>query len=387
MLPTAARNQGQFRAKDSPQELKTRARSSTFKTILRSRAPAYFLLLTSPQRGVGRNAIVTRKFLHTLILTAALAGLAGCSSVSQRAEEQRPFFQPEYQLTSHGRKTLFDRIVELDPGGLNVKVASDYQNNAPLRIAVLPFADRGSANFVVDKIPMSFRDHQQRVRWAWTDAQRLRRSMVGYLSGREFYVLNPIGIDAVLRARGITDEAKLEKVTPQKLGSWLGADAVVYGEILHYEAYYLALVSAWQVGIRGRILSTHDGEQLITFDGSRYDVSVMPALTPEDILINSAESLLQLRDIQLARSEEEVCRELVLRIPVSESLRLQIARDALETDAENENLSMPVSMTQAQQANTTASQPAHEVPPDESLHRVSVPDQPVNSIEIRTDDP
>jgi hypothetical protein len=114
---------------------------------------------------------------------------------------------------------------------------------------------------------------------------------------------------------------------------------------VHYEAYYLALVSAWQVGVQGRIVSTHDGEQLLNFDGSRYDVNVLPALTPQDILINSAESLLQLRDIELARSEEEVCRELVLRIPVSENLRLEIARQALETDVRDESEAAPVSMT------------------------------------------
>ena len=57
-----------------------------------------------------------------------------------------------------------------------------------------------------------------------------------------------------------------------------------------------------------------------------------PALDPEDILINSAESLLQLRDVELARSEQEVCRELVLRIPVSENLRLQIAREGVFSD-------------------------------------------------------
>jgi hypothetical protein len=279
-------------------------------------------------------------------------------SFSQRTEERRPFFQPEYELTSHGRKTLFDRIVELDPGGLHVKVAPDYQSNAPLRVAVLPFTDRGSANFVVDKIPLSYRDQRQRAGWAWTDAQRLRRSMVGYLSGREFYVLNTIGIDAVLRSHGITDEADLEKVAPQKLGSWLGADAVVYGEVAHYEAYYLALASAWQVGIRGRIVSTYNGEQLIDFNGSRYSVNVLPALTPADILINSAASLLQLRDVVLARSEEEVCRELVLRIPVSENLRLQIAQQALETDAGNENSTMPVSMMAARRDAGPASQPA-----------------------------
>jgi hypothetical protein len=230
--------------------------------------------------GARRYAVMTRGLLCRLVLSATLASLAGCSSVSQRVEEQRPFFQPEYDLTSHGRKTLFDRLVELDPGGLHVKVASDYERNAPLRIAVLPFTDRGSANFVVDKIPLTFRDRQQRASWAWTDAQRLRRSMLGYLAGREFYILNPIGIDAVLQSHGITDEASLERIAPQKLGSWLGVDAVVYGEVVHYEAYYLALLSGWQVSVRGGMVSTHNGEQLVSFYGSRYDMNFSPALDP-----------------------------------------------------------------------------------------------------------
>lgn len=329
---------------------------------------------------------MTRDLLRCLMLSAVLASLAGCSAVGQRTEERRPFFQPEHDLTSHGRKTLFDRVVELDPGGLHVKVAPDYQRNAPLKIAVLPFTDRGSANFVVDDIPLTFRDRQQRASWAWTDAQRLRRSMVGYLSEREFYVLNPIGVDAVLQSHGITDEAKLNKILPQKVGSWLGADAVVYAEVVHYEAYYLALISAWQVGIRGRMVSTRNGEQLISFDGSRYSVNVLPALNPPDIIINSLESLLQLRDVVLARSEEEVCRELVLRIPISENLRLQIARQALETDVRNENSTMPVSMTAA---DPKPNQPTRvETPPMEERATVeSWPDLPVNSAEIRAADP
>ena len=281
--------------------------------------------------------MVKRTYCFRLAPIAMIALLAGCSNVSESAAERRPFFQPEYQTETHGRKTLFDRVVELDPGRLHVNVAPDYQRNAPLKVAVLPFADRGSANFVVDKIPLTFRNRQQRAIWAWTDAQRLRRAMIGYLSEREFEIINPIGIDAVLRAHGIDDETKLTKVDPRKLGAWLGADAVVYGEVLHYEAYYFALVSGWQVGVQGRMVSTHDDEQLLSFDGSRYDVDFMPAFDPTDIMINSAESLLELRDIQLSRSEEEVCRELVKRIPVSENLRLEIAQEALETsDREDE---------------------------------------------------
>jgi hypothetical protein len=332
---------------------------------------------------------VTRGLLYRLVLSVALAGLAGCSSINQRVEEQRPFFQPEYDLTSHGRKTLFDRLVELDPGGLDVKVASDYERNAPLRIAVLPFTDRGSANFVVDKIPLTFRDQQQRASWAWTDAQRLRRSLLGYLAGREFYILNPIGIDAVLQSHGITDEARLEKVTPQKLGSWLGVDAVIYGEVVHYEAYYLALLSGWQVSVRGGMVSTHNGEELVSFYGSRYDMNFAPALDPEDILINSAESLLQLRDVELARSEQEVCRELVLRIPVSENLRFQITREALETDLRAESTAIPVSITPAQRQASPTSRPvrAEALPHGESAYVDSVPAQPVNGVEIRTAGP
>lgn len=279
---------------------------------------------------------MTRELWFRFALVLALVAPAGCATVKPSTEERRPFFQVEYQRETHGRKTLFDRIVELDPGRLHINVAPDYLRHAPLKIAVLPFSDHGSANFVVDKIPLTSRDRQQRAIWAWTDAQRLRRAMVAYLSEREFYVLNPIGIDAVLESHGIKDEAALNEIDPRTLGRWLGADALVYGEVVHYEAYYLALASAWQVGVRGRLVATDDGEQLISFAGSRYDVDFMPAFDPADIAINSAESLLQLRDVQLARSEEEVCREIVLRIPVSEKSRLEIAREALEGDVRAE---------------------------------------------------
>src|SRR5262245_31175213 len=101
-----------------------------------------------------------------------LAGLlAGCASTNH--VEQRPFFQHEYDFESHGRKTLLDHVVEFDPGGFEVDVKPGFDRNPPARIAVLPFTDEGSANFVVNKIPLTFRSKQQRYNWSWTDAQRL----------------------------------------------------------------------------------------------------------------------------------------------------------------------------------------------------------------------
>jgi hypothetical protein len=255
-----------------------------------------------------------------------LCTVIGCSSNNY---ETRPFFQDEYEVQAHGRKTFFDHLVELDPGTFNVKVAPDYFADPPARIAVLPFADVGSANFVVDKVPLTFRNKRQRENWAWTHAQRLRRAMDGYLAQREFLVANLDGVDAVLQAHGINTPQKLYQMSPQELGEWLGVDGVIYGSVQTYEAYYLGLVAAWHVGLQIKMVSTHSGNPLVEATGTRYDTNMLVALSIEDIAISSLENVLQLRDINLARSEEETCREIVRRIPISQDLRKRNEQAAL----------------------------------------------------------
>jgi hypothetical protein len=265
--------------------------------------------------------------MRRYLLLITVLTLTGCA-VNQ--PEERPFFQKELATDTHGRKTFFDRLVETDPGGFRLNVAPEYETNPPERIAVLPFGDFGSANLVIDKIKLTHRNQQQRYDWAWTDSQRLRRAMQGYLAEREFVVANLSGIDAVLQQHGINSMAKLDKVPPRQLGQWLGVDAVMYGSVLHYEGYYLFLVAAWQVGIEVRMVSSHTGDTLIHATGSRWADQVLPALDLEDIAINSAENLLQLRDINLARAEEEACRELVIRIPPSNQLKHEEEEQALQ---------------------------------------------------------
>ena len=274
---------------------------------------------------------------YLLLVALCVLPLGGCSA-RQNSSEVRPFFQQEIATETHGKKTLFDRIVEVDPGGLEVELARDYELRPPETIAVLPFTDRGSAQYTVNKIPLSFRDKEQRDQWAWTDAQRLRKAFVGYLSEREFTVVNPIAVDAVLQSHGIDNAEDLEKVSLPTLGKWFHCDAVVYGTVDHYEAYYFALVSGYEVGVSSRMVSTHDGETLTRSSGSRYSLNVLPAITMQDILINSAESLLQLRDVVLARAEEEVARELVIRIPRSDTLRARLATEAVRRAGEAEEV-------------------------------------------------
>jgi len=252
-----------------------------------------------------------------LRIVTVLLLLAGCSAKSTQYRT-RPFFLPEQEASTHGRKAWYDRVLEADPGGAEFSVAADYEQAPPKKIAVLPFTDLGDGSFVVDKIPLLRRSNQERARWAWSHANHLRRAFAGDVATREFTVVPLLAIDAVLAERGITNYDQLNALSPFEIGRWLNADAIVYGEVVNYEAYYGFLVAAWRVTARVRMVSTRDGHELFSCVDTRYSTNVTPALDPFDIAINSALNVLELRDITLARAENEVGREIVLRLPVAE---------------------------------------------------------------------
>jgi hypothetical protein len=85
------------------------------------------------------------------------------------------------------------------------------------------------------------------------------------------------------------------------------------------------------------MVSTHSGEELFSAKGSRYSVDLRPAFDPMDIAINSGLSLLELRDVMLARAEEEDAPEIALRIPRSVKLRSELIELAHDSEDEPEN--------------------------------------------------
>jgi hypothetical protein len=268
-----------------------------------------------------------------VVLIMALMLMAGCS-VTASDYDTRPFFQSQQSVELHGRKTWLDHLVEVDPGRVSVKLAADYAENPPEHIAVLPFVDQSNAELRVNKIAFTRRNEQQKEQWAWTYANRLRRSFAGQMAEREFSIVPMPAIDTVLQDHGIDNWKKMMAVPPQQLGQWLGVDSVVYGEVLHYDAYYALLVAAWNVGVKVQIVSTRDGHQLLEASDDRYSVDLRPSFDPVDIGLNSALSLLELRDVTLARAEDEVSREIALRLPVADKTvsDLQMAARAREDE-------------------------------------------------------
>src|ERR1700716_483227 len=75
-------------------------------------------------RGTRISAIHLRfsRLLSGCMLLAPIV-LSGCSSAKY---EERSFFRKEYGLETHGRKTLLDHLIEVDPGRLDVHLAANY---------------------------------------------------------------------------------------------------------------------------------------------------------------------------------------------------------------------------------------------------------------------
>jgi hypothetical protein len=276
-----------------------------------------------------RNHSVLVSYYNLSAFIAALFMLAGCSTESTQYQSRR-FFLTEEDATTHGRKAWYDRAIEVDPGGAKFSLAVDYQQAPPKSIAVLPFTDLGEGKFVVDKLPLLPRSDEERARWGWSHANHVRRAVAGDVATREFTLTPLLAIDAVLAERGITDFDKLNVASPTEIGHWLRADALVYGEVLDYEAYYGFLFAAWRVTARVRMVSTRDGHEIFSCTDTRYSTNVTPAIDPVDIGINSVLNLLELRDITLARAENEVGREIVLRLPVAERNVSDFKTEAVE---------------------------------------------------------
>ncbi|QSR83996.1 GNA1162 family protein [Methylacidimicrobium sp. B4] len=227
------------------------------------------------------------------------------------------FFLPEQEESTHGKKNALDYLIDLDPSRFETVASPSLATERPFQLSVLPFVDNATrGHFLLDGVPATPRSREERERWRWTTANRLRRGMAAYLAQRDFWLQSPALTDKILQEMGWRTSADLSREKAERVADWLGVDALVYGEVQDSVAIYAFLYAAWRVGLRLRIRSGRTGRSLIEVSGQRQDATLLPAFFPLDIAISSVMAAGFLRDITLKRAEDELCREIALRIPI-----------------------------------------------------------------------
>lgn len=146
-------------------------------------------------------------------------------------------------------------------------------------------------------------------------AERMRQSFFGQFSQLEFEHVKLSRVDRILKREELDSWEGIKSLPPQRLGELLGADALVFGEVTHFDYYYAFLYSQLAVGLSMEMIDARTGEVLWKVHDARRDHNVRVAYDPIAAAVGLFQIGFTMRPINMMRAMDEICRELVGTIP------------------------------------------------------------------------
>ncbi|HXZ36783.1 MAG TPA: GNA1162 family protein [Thermodesulfobacteriota bacterium] len=211
-------------------------------------------------------------------------------------------------------KNIVDRVYELDPQG-KIFVSKTLLENPPKTVAVLPFRSQIGEGRVEGSEALfnslSRKDPSQ----PESVGERMRRAFFGQFAQLEFDHVKISRVDRILRGEGLDTWEKMKSLSPQRLGELLGADAVIIGEVTHFDYYYAFLYSQLAVGLSLEMVDTRTTEILWRVHDARRDHTVRVVYDPIALVVGLFQVGFSMRPINMMRAMDEICRELVGTIP------------------------------------------------------------------------
>jgi len=160
-------------------------------------------------------------------------------------------------------------------GSLKVQRSPRFDEQAPLRIAILPFEDRSGATvFTVLAAPFkAIADLfvSRKGAPATDNAQALREAVAANLRTAALDVISLGQTDTLLVHNGLLvpgKEMRFAKTAPRELGRLLGADALLYGLLTDAGTEFYLAETRVTVGATLRLVDAVSGEELWRAEGS-----------------------------------------------------------------------------------------------------------------------
>ncbi|BBD06969.1 hypothetical protein [Desulfovibrio ferrophilus] len=232
--------------------------------------------------------------LLALTLTVAATMLSGCSGKRSTPRAGAP--------------------ASMDSGEPFEVFSGEYENtkfmvdNPPRTLAVLPFGG--------DPAEWSLAPEAEDPR------DVVRRGMYNHLAAMPFADQELLETDVRLSGAELdtyqTVSSLLEE-NPAKLHSLLGVDAVVIGEVTHFDRTFAGIVSQTAVGCRVRMIALPSGQLLWRAVHVSRGFGGGVSITPVGLALSALSSLWNLREEQLLRETDALFREIVGTIRVSSS--------------------------------------------------------------------
>ena len=197
------------------------------------------------------------------------------------------------------------------------KFSGEFENTAyfkkhkPVTLAVLPFLYPKGKSYLIE-----------------LDAENpggiVRRGMYNHIASLPFKDTELFDIDKRLKNAGLTDIRKINDViakSPRKLKSILGVDAVISGEVTHFDRIFLGIYSQVAVGCEVKMWDLKSGKLLWRAKQVSRAHSGGLSLNPIGIVMSTVASLWNLRKTELLSQTDELFREIVSTIELPKSFR------------------------------------------------------------------
>ena len=196
----------------------------------------------------------------------------------------------------------------------NAFLSERFNQLSPKSVAILPFKN---------SIKASHRNKEEN--YLTVDSGTIRKIFYGHFSPLGYLDIELDHIDRILDINGINVDANLKKISPQKLGQLLDADAIIYGDLDHFNITYALLYSQISLGISMEMISTKTGEILWKVDEIKKNHNVRIGLDPLSIMTGAAQAAMVLRKKNIIRLAEDLSRDLVKTIPAAKTERISMS--------------------------------------------------------------
>ncbi len=191
------------------------------------------------------------------------------------------------------KNTLISPQIDLglDP---KVTISETIKTSPPKTIAILPFENLTGKEEAFEIV---------------------RGSLYNHLSSKTYELPKLYRIDRILQEQGLTKAEEIHRKTPQELGKLLGADALIYGQITHYDRLYAVLYSQVAVGASLRMVDAKSAAVLweASHVSRKHEGGV--STTAWGIALTAISTALNLRKIQLLRASDDLFRDVVKTLP------------------------------------------------------------------------
>jgi len=168
------------------------------------------------------------------------------------------------------------------------------QDRPPQTVAVLPFLNRTEQKEAFDIV---------------------RKSFHGHFSTLNYTAVPLYKIDHALRQAGLDTPDKVASTPPPKLREILQADALIQGEITHYDRIYAGVYSQVAVGAEVRMVEAKANKELWWAKNVSRKHGGGIATTPVGLILTAVSTAFNMREIELLRSSDDLFRDMVRSIP------------------------------------------------------------------------